>query len=34
VWKGASIGALGHQLEDFNTLHQQWYLKELAHPRD
>jgi hypothetical protein len=34
VWKGASIGALGHQLEDFNTLHQQWYLKELAHPHD
>lgn len=30
TWKGASLDAFGHQLEDFNNLHQQWYLKELA----
>jgi len=30
TWKGASLDTLGHQLEDFNKLHQQWYQKELA----
>jgi hypothetical protein len=34
TWKGASLEAFGHQLEDFNELHQQWYLKELAHKHE
>jgi hypothetical protein len=33
-WPGASLDALGHQLEDFGKLHQQWYLNELARTHD